>query len=168
MAGADTGKAALIKACNTAYDKYRDSCSHSVWAVLRATLNPVEPYRVANDLVDHMITCWTEVTLDDGHTLSNRGVVVVGGTRKAGGSGHVVVVYPGDKKPNGGYPFYWERGKRNLIQRSTGFYPRVMSTTRGTWPGASSRGDKTVWDPWGSDEAFAAVKFWTPAPVSTT
>lgn len=154
--------AALTKACDTAYDKYPSSCSHAVWSVLRATTNPSEPYRVANELVDHMLMCWKAVSLDDAHTLSNRGVVVVGGTKTAGGSGHVVVVYPGDKKQNGGYRFYWQRGKRDLIQRATGFYPRALSTSSGTWPGAKSRGDKTVWDPWGSDEAFAKVKFWTP------
>lgn len=42
----------------------------------------------------------------------------------------------------------------------TGLYPLAMSTSVGSWPGAMSKGDKTVWDPWGNDDRFAEVKFW--------
>ncbi|MFD2300552.1 hypothetical protein QRO11_00320 [Paracidovorax citrulli] len=30
----------------------------------------------------------------------------------------------------------------------------------GGWPGARSKGDKTIWDPWASDAKFAQVTFW--------
>jgi hypothetical protein len=153
---------ALKKACDEAYDHYPGSCSHAVWAVLKAIVNPKEPYLVANDLVDRMATGWLPVTVDQGHELANKGVVVVGGTKADKGSGHVIVIYPGEKIPNGGYVFYWAKGKKDIKLRSTGTYPRALSTSIGMWPGAKSRGDKTVWDPWGRDDAFKAVKFWTP------
>ena len=44
--------------------------------------------------------------------------------------------------------------------RESGAFPRAMSASSGAWPGARSRGDKTVWDPWGNDATFLAVKFW--------
>jgi hypothetical protein len=36
----------------------------------------------------------------------------------------------------------------------------------GFWPGTMSKGDKTAWDPWGSDETFKDVKFYAE-PGST-
>jgi hypothetical protein len=162
MAEPNDAAKALKKACDGAYDNNLSSCSHAAWSVLKAILNPKEPYRVANDLVDHMATSWLPVTLDKGHELANKGIVVVGGTKAPKGSGHVVVIYPGDKIPNGGYSFYWATEKKRITLRSTGQYPRALSTSSGTWPGSKSRGDKTVWDPWGKDESFKAVKFYTP------
>jgi hypothetical protein len=44
--------------------------------------------------------------------------------------------------------------------RKRGSYPPAMSTSLGSWPGAMSRGDKTVWDPWANDTKFESVKFW--------
>jgi len=151
----------LQQACDQAYDKNLGSCSHAVWAVLKEITNKDEPYRVANDLVDHMKNHWESVTVQKGHDLANTGVVVVGGTKKEKGSGHVVVIYPGDVIANGGYMFFWKKGNKNLMMRATGHYPRALSTSSGNWPGARSRGDKTIWDPWGSDEAFKQVKFFT-------
>jgi len=151
----------LKKACETAYDNNAASCSNSVWDVLKAIVNKKEPYRQANTLIDYVTVNWTEVTLDKGYELANLGVVVVGGA-KASPNGHVIVVYPGDKKGNGGYSYFWKKGNKTLILPATGIYPRCMSTSQGSWPGAMSRGDKTVWDPWGSDDAFDDVKFWTP------
>lgn len=152
----------LQESCNSAYDSHQTSCSHSVWAVIKDLVNEKEPYREANDLVDYLDSHWTEINLDVGFDLANKGKVVVGGTKEIGGHGHVVVIYPGDKKGNGGYLYYYAKAKKNIMLRTTGFYPRVMSTSMGSWPGARSRGDKTVWDPWGSDDAFKAVCFWTP------
>ena len=45
--------------------------------------------------------------------------------------------------------------------RAHGKFPPAMSTSLGSWPGAMSDGDKTVWDPW-ANASFASVKFWTP------
>lgn len=44
--------------------------------------------------------------------------------------------------------------------RATGLYPLAMSTSIGSWPGAMSNGDKTVFDAWGKDLSFSKVKFW--------
>jgi hypothetical protein len=85
--------------------------------------------------------------------------VVVGGL-KATTNGHVIVIYPGASIDSGGYEYSY-KGKPQTL-RSHGKYPPAMSTSLGAWPGAMSDGDKTVWDPWGTDAAFAKVKFWTP------
>ena len=37
-------------------------------------------------------------------------------------------------------------------------YPLAMSTSMGTWPRASSKGDKTIIDPW--PNTFDKVRFW--------
>ena len=153
--------AALKAACDTAYDLHGTSCSHAVWAVIRGVHSPEEPYRKANELIDYMEKNWQEVDLDTGLELANKGTVVVGGL-KADPNGHVIVIYPGEKKFNGGYEYYYAKLKKNLILKGTAKYPLCMSTSMGSWPGAKSKGDKTVWDPWGKDTAFAKVKFWTP------
>ena len=92
---------------------------------------------------------------------------MVGGAN-ASPNGHVIVIYPGDKKGNGGYSYFWKKGNKNLILTATGIYARCMSTSMGSWPGAQSRGDKTVWDPWGSDDKFDDVEFWTPKTSTQT
>lgn len=164
MADVPDAVATLKTACDQAYEAAKDSCSHAVMSVIHAVLDAGMVHRNANGLIDHMTTSWTEVTLDDGHYLANLGRVVVGG-KKESSHGHVVVVYPGDKISNGGYQYYWKKGKKNLVMPATGKYPRCLSTSSGSWPGALSKGDKTVWDPWGSDANFAAVKFWAQANV---
>jgi hypothetical protein len=149
----------LKAACDAAYDKHLNSCSHAVWEVIRGTVSPNEDYRQANELVDHLQQAWKEVPVDEAQALANRGIVVVGGATEAG-HGHVVVVYPGKSKSTGGYSFI-KAGKAIRIG-DHGNYPLAMSTSLGSWPGAKSRGDKTVWDAWGSDAKFARVRFWTP------
>jgi hypothetical protein len=161
MADLDAAAQKLKAACDNAYDSNASSCSNAVWDVVKAIVNPDEPYRQANKLIDYLSVNWTEVDLDKSYELANTGVVVVGGA-KASPNGHVIVVYPGDKKGNGGYNYFWKKGNKNMILKATGIYPRGMSTSMGSWPGAKSRGDKTVWDPWGSDDAFDDVQFWTP------
>ena len=89
-------------------------------------------------------------------TLANAGEVVVGG-QKATEHGHVIVVYPGPAKPRGGYVATKSDGEQFTVARK-GLYPLAMSTSNGDWPGAMSKGDKTVWDPWGKDPF--KVKFW--------
>lgn len=85
------------------------------------------------------------------------GKLVVGG-RKESGNGHVIVVYPGPDQPAGGYSF--DRNGETRSVRARGSYPPAMSTSLGSWPGAMSRGDKTVWDPWANDMRFGEVRFW--------
>ena len=159
MADTDDAAAALKAACDSAYDANKDSCSHAVMAVIHAVLDASMQHRDANSLIDYMTTSWSEVSLDDGFYIANLGHVVVGGKKEAG-HGHVIVIYPGDKILNGGYQYYWTAGKKNLTLPGTKQYPRCMSTSIGSWPGALSKGEKTVWDPWAKDEVFAKVCFW--------
>lgn len=171
-AGGDIAAAvtALTKACNEAFDDpaAKKSCSHAVWCVLKDRIDPDFKYRQANDLVrflNNETSKWRPVDLETAHSLAYNGVVVVGGAAATSGSGHVIVVYPGTKIPRGGYNFV-KNGKVQKVA-SKGLYPRALSTSIGSWPGAISDGEKTVWDPWGNDEAFKKVAFWTPQVLST-
>jgi hypothetical protein len=160
----------LKAACDNAYDKNSDSCSDAVWAVIRSCVNPQEPHRQANALIKYLDENWDAASLDDGHALALKGVVVVGGLaadpKSNAPNGHVIVLYPSVKIESGGYPFEYHDKRKNttmtLVMRTHGKYPPCMSTSLGSWPEAMSRGDKTVWDPWANDEKFAKVKFWTP------
>jgi len=150
----------LKAACDAAHDKNLDSCSHAVWDVVRG-MGFDEPYRQANELIDHLSGAWKVVTVDEAHTLASGGVLVVGGL-KAAGHGHVIVVYPGQKKARGGYEIFSKKAQKMITLPGRGTYPLCMSTSLGSWPGAKSRGDKTVWDPWGDDAQFDKVRFFTP------
>jgi len=161
---------ALAAACDAAYDAYTTSCSHAVNAVIRDRLyaaNPDDwPQRDANTLIGHLngSTGWVKVTLDRAYELAQQGIVVVGGKTETG-HGHVIVVYPGLKQPRGGYSATDKAGKPYTVAKK-GEFPRAMSASLGSWPGAKSRGDKTVWDPWANDTNFALVKFWAPTSKS--
>ena len=156
----------LKAACDAAYDANLKSCSNAVWDVIKAIWKKDEPFRAANQLIKEMTTNWSEVDIEHGYSLANLGKVVVGG-KTATPNGHVVVIYPGSKILNGGYQYYWAKGKKYLTLTGTDLYPRALSTSisfgrANAWPGTMSKGDKTVWDPWGSDDAFEDVSFWTP------
>ena len=73
--------------------------------------------------------------------------------------GHVIVVCPGQEKQSGGYHYKDKRTGKNELASPHGIYARAMSTSMGSWPGAKSNGDKTVFDPWGPVK-FKNVKFW--------
>ena len=161
MAADTSAVAKLEKACDAAYDARPTSCSHAVWDVIKAVHDADQVYKQANELVDWMTVNWQEVSIDDAFTKANAGVVVVGG-KKETTNGHVIVVYPGEKILNGGYQYFWKAGNKFMMLNGTTFYPRCLSTSMGSWPGAKSCGEKTVWDPWGKDETFKLVKFWTP------
>lgn len=158
---------ALKKACDDAYAKHNNSCSHAVWYIITQVAEPAFQWNDANGLIDYWIASsgWKEVSLDDGWQLAQKGIVVCGGLKKTGGHGHVIAIYPGEKKASGGYLYtYTDKKTGKLLtdtMRSHGNYPRALSTSIGTWPGAKSMGDKTVWDPWASDDVFADVDFWT-------
>lgn len=162
-----TAVEALKGACDEAYGKYGNSCSHAVWFVLQKRIDPDSKYLEANQIVDFFIgdSAWKEVTVDEGWNLAQQGIVVVGGLKNPGGHGHVIVIYPGQKIDSGGYLYTYKDKKTGQMKtdklRSHGLYPRALSTSIGSWPGAMSKGDKTVWDPWGSDDTFEDVKFWT-------
>jgi hypothetical protein len=89
--------------------------------------------------------------------LASDGVLVVGGANDSP-NGHVIVVYPGPAKFDGGFYYQSKKGK-SILAGPHGTYALAMSTSMGSWPGAKSKGDKTVADPWGLDK-FEKVKFW--------
>jgi len=124
----------LADKCHEAYVAHPKSCSHSAIYVIRALVDPKFPQLVANDLVDHL----------------TKGKVAIAG-RKEAGHGHVCVFYPGPRKTAGGYSGW---------PPTTEVYPLAMSTSLGTWAGAISDGDKTVFDPWFKRSTFEEVKFW--------
>lgn len=152
---------ALKAACNEAYDLHGNSCSHAVWHVYKAIVNSNEQYRIANELIKHARSNWIKVSISEGHMLANQGQLVIAGAESTP-NGHVVVVYPGDLKLNGGYQYFSKKTKKLEMLMGTALYPLCMSTSIGSWPGAKSRGTLTVWDPWGSNAAFSKVEFWTP------
>jgi len=151
-------KAALDAAYNLPDSLH--SCSNFVWHVIQAFV-PDQPYMVANDLVKFLARSndWEEVDRTDSRKmadLAKAGALVVGG-REDTPNGHVLVVYPGDVKESGGYA-YVSQGK-TLMLRSHGIYARSMSRSLGSWAGAKSDGDKTVWDAWAGPK-FDKVRFW--------
>lgn len=152
----------LAEACRAAYQANKNSCSNAVTAVIQAVHDATYTHRQANPLVDWMRIHWSEVTLEDGLFAANQGAVVVGGKKEENANGHVIVIYPGDKIYNGGYQYFWKKGNKNMTMPRKTQYPRCMSTSIGSWPGAMSCGEKTVWDPWANDEKFGLVGFWTP------
>ncbi|AVS97072.1 hypothetical protein [Paracidovorax avenae] len=150
--------AKLQQACDKAAALYPNSCSHSVWYVIQQYL-PDQPWMNANALMDHVQgqRHWRSVPASQVGELARGGALIVGG-KKETGHGHVIVVYPGPDKAAGGYSY--TRGGKTETLRTRGSYPPVMSTSLGGWPGARSKGDKTIWDPWASDAKFAHVTFW--------
>jgi hypothetical protein len=136
------------------------SCSNFVWHAIQAFV-PDQPYMVANDLVKFLARsdAWEEMERTDSRgmaELAKAGALVVGGAEDTP-NGHVIVVYPGDVKPSGGYAY--SSGGKTAMMRSHGIYARAMSRSLGSWSGAKSDGDKTIWDPWAGPK-FEKVRFW--------
>jgi hypothetical protein len=148
----------LKSRADEAYALHPGSCSHSVWHVIKLYL-PEQTWMNANALIDHLQQDrrWREVDVSTAGELARKGELVVGGKKEAT-NGHVIVVYPGPDQAAGGYTY--SRGGQTQNLRQRGSYPPAMSTSLGSWPGAMSRGDKTVWDPWANDARFAEVRFW--------
>lgn len=148
----------LQQAADEAYEKHPGSCSHAVWHVIKAFV-PEQPYKTANALVDFLENDkrWKAVPVAELAERASRGELIVGGM-KTQPNGHVIVVYPGQAKPAGGYAY--TSGGKSQIMRTRGLYARAMSTSLGGWAGAKSKGDKTVWDSWANDAKFSQVKFW--------
>lgn len=149
----------LTKACNEAYYNYPTSCSHSVLYVIRQ-YKPEQPFMIANKLIDHLSVSpeWQEVRLSELSRLAASGSLIVGGA-KEDGHGHVIVVYPGPEKKSGGFYYKDSKSGEMRIMGPKGVYARAMSTAMGSWPGAKSNGDKTVFDPWKAKD-FKRVRFW--------
>ena len=143
------------------------SCSHFVWHVIQAFVKD-QPYKVANELVGFLSKAkdtWEEIGRDESlrmARMATAGTLIVGGSVTSP-HGHVVVVYPGSPKPSGGYAYPHQNKKTNQTEESMlpshGTYARCISHSAGRWPGATSNGDKTIWDPW-AGPTFDAVRFW--------
>lgn len=144
--------------CDEAFAKFPNSCSHAVWHVIKGYI-PTQPYLTANGLIHALFTDpgWQEVQVYELGKLANEGVLVVGGLI-APSHGHVIVVYPGTPKSSGGYHYTNRKTGKMDEARSLGVYPLAMSTSMGSWPGARSKGDKTIIDPW--PNSFDKVRFW--------
>lgn len=153
----------LQSAADEAYALYPKSCSHAVWHVIKQYI-PDRVYVTANPLLLYL-ECdprWKQVNVSELEKRASDGELIVGGLADKP-NGHVVVVYPGKARMAGGYAFT-QAGKVQTV-RARGPYALVMSTSLGRWPGAMSKGDKTVWDPWANDKIFANVKFWRFDPT---
>ncbi|WP_419808083.1 hypothetical protein [Sphingomonas sp.] len=148
----------LAAAGRAGYDANPRDCSHSIQVMLRAMGSPDEPYRTANDLMTHMQSRgsgWRKVALAEAGQLANAGKVVIGGLAVPGGHGHVVMVMPGPPRPSGGF-----RMNSGATLPSSGTFPASASGASSSWPGARSRGEKTVRDPWTASD-WGRVTFWT-------
>jgi len=150
----------LKEAADEAYKLYPNSCSHSAWYVIKQYI-PDQAYSPANVLLPHLAhnSRWKRVVVNELEKYVNEGVLIVGGLADPKGNGHVVVVYPGKAKMSGGYGASIDGETQQA--RPRGPFARVMSTSISrNWPGTMSNGDKTVWDPWGSDKKFSKVTFY--------
>lgn len=146
----------LTAAGQSGYDLYPRDCSHSVWHMMKQ-LGLNEPYRVANAMMAHFAargSGWRQVTLAEAGTLADEGKIVIGGLANASGNGHVQMVMPGSQ-PSGGY-----RMPNGKMAGSSGMYPRSAGGALGSWPGARSRGERTVRDAWSRTD-WPSVTFWT-------
>ena len=159
--------ARLKKVCDEAYEwpDAAKACNKAVYYVITHLIDEKFPLRTAKGLIEDMKkgAPWKEVTLEEGWKLANQGIVVVGG-KTGDNNGHVVVIYPGDKTRGGGYEYQQKdkTGKlRKYTMRSHGLFPRCLSRSSSSWPGGVSKGDKNVFDPWGKDDVFKQVKYWT-------
>ena len=156
--GSDKGRK-LKAACDEAYVQDPHSCSDAVWYVIKQYI-PDQPYLTANALIHNLTASskWQEVQLSELSMLASDGVLVVGGAPDLP-NGHVVVVYPGPAKFDGGYHYIGKKSGKSAKARQHGIFALVMSTSMGNWPGAKSKGEKTVRDPWPA-EKFTEVRFW--------
>jgi hypothetical protein len=142
----------LAAVAHIAFDTYSHDCSHSIWFVLKQMVDPNQSYMMADQLMKAIKaprSGWRRVDLREASELANQGVVVLGGLEKTG-HGHVVVVMPGPWHAAGGFSGLPEQGS----------YPPSMSGSMSSWPGARSRGERTVRDPWGAAD-WPNVTFWT-------
>lgn len=164
MSAAITTVEKLKSAADEAYRLYPNSCSHAVWHVLKQ-YTPDKKYVTANVMLAYL-ECdprWIRAQVHELEKYANEGVLIIGGLAETP-NGHVVVVYPGKSKMAGGYPFT-HAGKVQIVG-AKGPYALAMSTSMSSsWPGTMSKGDKTVWDPWGSDRKFSKVRFWRFDPL---
>ena len=159
----------LKSAADEAYTLHPKSCSHAVVHVMKKYI-PGQEFANANDLLLHLELNprWLRVTVGELEKYANEGALTVGGLAELP-NGHVVVVYPGKAKMAGGYTYKNKKTGKIETVGPRGPYALVMSTSMSAqpdpWPGSMSKGDKTVWDPWGNNEKFSKVVFWRFDPT---
>jgi hypothetical protein len=154
----------LNSICASAYAKNTGNCSGAVRMIARE-MGYELPVLSANALIDYLNNLknkWQAITENEAQAAADRNKLVIAG-KKATPNGHVVVVMPGGKIASGGYNYTDKFGK---LQKAAnhGSFPRACSTSLGNWPGAISKGEKTVFDSWGNLDSYKGVKYWV-APV---
>jgi hypothetical protein len=153
----------LKNECEQVQQLYVGNCSGAVKAIAKDWGCPL-PEKDANGLIDFFNTAssgWRAVSADDAQKLADMEWLVIAG-KKDSPNGHVVAVMPGGQKASGGYSYTTDGKKATAANH--GNYPRACSTAMGSWPGAVSNGEKTVFDAWGGVENYRGVKYWA-APV---
>ncbi len=144
----------LKDACDYAYNNFQKYCNQSVHSVIVTLVDPAWPLELADDMINRIVAKgWIQVPYLDAADFANDGKVVVAGLR-GGENGHVVVVYPGDMKPMGGF-------ECNGVSYPAlgGPFPLSMSTSVSKWCGTHSKGDKTIRDAWSAAD-WPNVKCW--------
>ena len=147
--------------CTEVQTQFPKNCSGAVKHIA-AKLNYPLPDVPANNLIDYFNANWSTVDETQAQRFADANRLVVAGKKTVGGSGHVVVVLPGGKTRSGGYS-YTKKGQ-TLTAPFKGDFPKSCSTAAGSWPGAVSNGDKSVFDAWGSSSNYVGVTYWV-APV---
>ncbi len=154
-------QAKMEQICEDVHTHFPDNCSGGVKYF--AQQYPIDTTdfedKNANGLVDYFDANWKSVDTEaEAQKLADSGRFVVAG-RKDTPNGHVIVILPGGMKDSGGYEFTDRNGKTQTAQNK-GKYPRACSTASGHWPGAKSKGEKSAFDPWGSQTKYQEVDYW--------
>ncbi len=153
----------LNAACDLAHLKAQGNCSGAV-KIIAKEMGVTLPDYDANHLIDFFNdpkNGWVSVSEQDAQDAADSDRLVVAG-KKATQNGHVVVVMPGRMKSSGGYNYTDKKTGKIMTAADHGRFPRSCSTAMGGWPGAISKGEKTVFDSWGSAKGYEGVKYWTP------
>lgn len=148
--------------CTDAHSVAPKNCSGAVKHFAKS-LGIYLPDRKANELIEYMQANWVVVTAAQAQDYADKGRFVVAGKKDAT-NGHVVVVLPGGMIDSGGYEYVKDGQTKTAANH--GKFPRACSTALGSWPGAKSNGDKSVFDAWGNATSYSAVKYWL-APLCT-
>lgn len=160
----------LQQACEAAHQSQSGNCSGAV-RLMAERLGHKLPELDANGLIDYFNDAkngWTVVNETVAQGVADIGGFVVAG-KKASGHGHLVVVMPGGQKASGGYNYIWAKDGQEHVAKNEGDFPRSCSTSMGGWPGAISKGEKTVLDAWGSLNGYKGVTYWqAPGAVAAT
>jgi hypothetical protein len=88
------------------------------------------------------VSGWRQVTMAEASRLAEAGKVTISGQKEPGDNGHVLAMWPGTWKQAGGF-----LGPKGPMIPTKELYPPAMSgSSNRNWPGAHSRGEKTVFD----------------------